>query len=198
MRATDIADAEQLDSMDSLLISAKEPIRLSSQDLGTADVSLEYCPRAYSKDLLATFPDCTAALKARPECKALLVLAVHKTEMSMASFSPDTGAPQWSGLIAACHMIEQKPSAKAFSKSTSNCMHLLAAAVFFFCEHLMFAQFETIGFAFFALQRRLLFFLHRSLLIAEMNPASFCCSSCRQGRDFVASHSMRRRRCGRI
>lgn len=134
MRATHIADAEQLDSMDSFLISAKEPVRLRSQDLGTADVSLEYCPRVYSKDLLASFPDCTAALKARPECKALLFLAVHKTEMSMASFSPDTGALQRNGFIAACHIIEQKPSAKAFSKSTSNCTHLLAVAVFLFAN----------------------------------------------------------------
>ena len=77
--------------MQPFLIPAKQPLRISSADFGLLDLSLDACPRSYHKELLASFPDCTEALKMRPSCKVLLILAVHKTSMSMASFSPDTG-----------------------------------------------------------------------------------------------------------
>ena len=81
--------------MEEFLISSKNPLRSCSAESGLADISLDACPRAYSKELLASFPDCAEALKNRPSHKLLLFLAVHKTSMSMASFSPDTGAPLW-------------------------------------------------------------------------------------------------------
>ncbi len=84
--------SQQGDYMDSFLVTAKNPIRLDTADQGPADFSLDDCPRPYRKELLATFPDCCATLRARPVCKPLLLLAVFKTSMSMASFSPDTGA----------------------------------------------------------------------------------------------------------
>ena len=77
--------------MESSPTTARQPIRIDESELGPADLSLDACPRAYSKDLLASFPDCSETLKSRPSCKVLLFLAVHKTSMSMASFSPDTG-----------------------------------------------------------------------------------------------------------
>ena len=79
--------------MEQFLIPATRPLRLRSAALGLADVSLSACPRAYCKQLLASFPDCTETLKTRPTCQPLLLLAVHKTSSSMASFSPDTGVP---------------------------------------------------------------------------------------------------------
>jgi hypothetical protein len=78
--------------MESFSIPAKHPLRLHTQALGLADLSLEVCPRAYSKDLLASFPDCSRILKELASCKPLLLVAVYKTSISMASFSPDTGA----------------------------------------------------------------------------------------------------------
>ena len=77
--------------MEPFLITAKQPLRSGSAELGLADMSLDACPRGYCKQLLASFPDCAEAMKNRPACTLLLFVAVHKTAMSMASFSPDTG-----------------------------------------------------------------------------------------------------------
>jgi len=79
--------------MQPLMIPATQPLRLSTTALGLADLSLSACPRAYCRQLLASFPDCNEIQKTRPACQPLLLLVVYKTSMSMASFSPDTGAP---------------------------------------------------------------------------------------------------------
>ena len=115
--------------MEPFLIPAKQPLRISSADFGLLDLSLDACPRSYHKELLASFPDCTEALKMRPSCKVLLILAVHKTSMSMASFSPDTGTRKQPALFpdplyvpaSTRPMLEQKQSGRAFSGNISSC-----------------------------------------------------------------------------
>jgi hypothetical protein len=115
--------------MQPFLIPAKQPLRISSADFGLLDLSLDACPRSYHKELLASFPDCTEALKVRPSCKALLIIAVHKTSMSMASFSPDTGAHQQPSALPNLRcipastrpMLGQKQSGRAFSGNISSC-----------------------------------------------------------------------------
>jgi hypothetical protein len=107
--------------MESFLIPAKQPLRFGSAETGFADLSLDSCPRSFSKELLASFPDCIQTLKSRPECKSFIFLAVHKTSMSMASFSPDTGMQIFPVTTTVILMFEQKLSANAFSTSTLNC-----------------------------------------------------------------------------
>jgi hypothetical protein len=85
--------------MEPFLITAKQPLRSGSAELGLADMSLDACPRGYCKQLLASFPDCAEAMKHRPACTLLLFVAVHKTSMSMASFSPDTGTQLRRGAV---------------------------------------------------------------------------------------------------
>ena len=102
--------------MEDILISSKRPLRSDSAEFGLADISLDACPRSYCKELLASFPDCAEALKTRPSCKLLLFLAVYKTSMSMASFSPDTGASLMPASAAHVHASSEAEREGIFRK----------------------------------------------------------------------------------
>jgi hypothetical protein len=139
--------------MEPYLIPAKQPLRVSTADLGVLDLSLDTCPRAYHKELLASFPDCTEALKMRPSCKTLLILAVHKTSMSMASFSPDTGAHNQPASFSDSRdtpastlpILEQNLSGRAFSENISSCECLQGKQMARVLENLNLIQVKNCG-----------------------------------------------------